>query len=341
MNKFLVCLFSLVAVATAHADHKPGHTGGFSMSGSLEGGLSVGFGGSAAGGVDWLVDNVEMQNGYTISDKTKVTVNHGFSAMSATPTGSAGHAQDSVRFFSPATIAAGGLAYEVREAYVTHQCADKFTTSVGMFRNIFGMENMWDRYDMANYYYSRAYQTWQGLGWNYNLGVKFDIHGLEATLFQSANSATDTRTTPGVAARYKFDISGGDWTLTPVVSAYFGRWYGAPKDIGFSAGAMWKMGTLWANLEFEYGQQKTTANVTSSKDWSIIAEPGFDLGFASLSAKWEFTSNTAGTTDMNLSAGLTKSYDKLRTRLLYTHNNLGGKLGAHANEVRMLFGAEW
>lgn len=352
MNKYLVSLLSLVAVATAHADHKADHKGGFSMSGNFEAGLATSFGGSATKGFDWLVDNVEMKNGYTISDKTKVSVTHGFSAFNsanaAAATQATGRAQDSRNFFSPATIAAAGLgmSYSVREAYITHQCTDKITTSVGLFKNVFGMENMWDRFDMANYYYSRAYRVWQANGWNYNLGMKWNLYGLEATLFQSIASAADIRTTPGVALRYKFDVAGGDWTLTPVLSAYFGKFFGAPKDIGFSGGAMWKMGTLWTNLEFEYGQTKSIpAGATLAKDWSIIVEPGFDLGVANVSAKWEFTSNTvgaaAGVTDMNISAAITKSYDKMRTRLAYIHNNLGGKLGVHSNEVRLLFGAEW
>ena len=141
-------------------------------------------------------------------------------------------------------------------------------------------------------------------------------------------------------------MAGGDWTLTPVLSAYLGKWYGAPKDIGFSGGAMWKMGTLWTNFEFEYGQTKNVATgLANAKDWSLIVEPGFDLGVANLSAKWEMTSNTAGAgagvSDMNVSVAISKSYDKMRTKLLYAHNNLGGKLGGHANEVRLMFGADW
>ncbi len=345
MNKFLVCMLSLVAVATARADHKAGHTGGFSMTGNFTGGLATSFGGGGTHGFDWLVDNVEMKNGYTISDKTKVHVNHGFSADNGTRVAT-GRAQDSRNFYSGVTIAAGGLNYQVREAYVQHQCADKVTTSVGLFRNVFGMENMWDRYDMANYYYSRAYGVWQANGWNYNLGIKWDIYGLEAALFQSTNGGGDTRSTPGLAFRYKFDVAGGDWTLTPVLSAYLGKWFGSPKDIAFSGGAMWKMGTLWTNLEFEYGMTKSIpAGTTTAKDWSLIVEPGFDLGVANLSAKWELTSNTAGAaaavSDMNISVAISKSYDKMNTKLLYAHNNLGGKLGAHNNEVRLLFGAEW
>ncbi len=348
MNKFLICLLSLVAVTTARADHKAGHGGGLSMGGNFEAGFATSFGGATKSGFDWLVDNVEFKNGYTISDKTKVTVNHGFSAMGTTTTPVAtGRGQDSRNFYSPAQIGAAGIGmvYQVREAYVTHQCADKVTTSVGLFKNVFGMENMWDRYDMANYYYSRAYGVWQGNGWNYNYGMKWDVHGIEAALFQSTNGGGDTRSTPGLALRYKFDVAGGDWTLTPVLSAYLGKWYGAPKDIGFSGGAMWKMGTLWTNLEFEFGQTKTLAGVATAKDWSLIVEPGFDLGIANLSAKWEMTSNTAGAgagvSDMNLSVAISKSYDKMRTKLLYAHNNLGGKLGGHANEVRLMFGADW
>ncbi len=348
MNKFLICLLSLVAVATARADHKAGHAGGgFTMNGNIEAGVATSFGGSSTKGFQWLVDNVEMKNGYTISDKTKVKLNHSFAANNGTALTATGRGQDSRSFYSGVNVgAAGGLMYSIREAYIQHQCSDKVTTTVGLFRNVFGMENMWDRYDMPNYYYSRAYGVWQGNGWNYNLGVKFDLYGVEATVFQSANSTTDARTTPGLALRYKFDVAGGDWTLTPVFSAYFGKWFGAPKDMGFSGGAMWKMGTLWTNLEFEFGQTKSIpAGAALAKDWSLIVEPGFDLGVANLSAKWELTSNTAGagaaTSDMNVSVAISKTYDKMRAKLLYAHNNLGGKFTGHANEVRVLFGTDW
>lgn len=353
MNKFLVCMLSLVAVATARADHKAGHSGGgFTMSGNIEGGLATAFGGSSTKGFRWIIDNVEMKNGYTVSDKTKVHIAHGFAVNNGAgntasfAAGAAAGSQDSRSYYGATIGAAAGLMYNVREAYVTHQCADKITTTVGLFRNVFGMENMWDRFDMHTYYYSRAYGVWQANGWNYNLGMKWDIYGLEATLFQSANTTPDTRTTPGIALRYKFDVAGGDWTLTPVISAYLGKWFGAPKDIGFSGGAMWKMGTLWSNLEFEYGQTKSTATgLAVAKDWSLIVEPGFDLGVANVSAKWELTSNTAAagaaTSDMNVSLAVSKAYDKMRAKLLYTHANLGGKLGGHANEIRLLFGAEW
>lgn len=347
MNKYLVCVLSLFVVAAARADHKADHKGPLSMGGSFEGGLATSFGGATTKGSEWLVDNVEMKNGYTVSDKTKVTVIHGFTANNGVATGQTSRGADSRGFFNPMAMIGGavGLLYGVREAYVTHQCAEKFNTSVGMFRNVFGFENQWDRYDMATYYYSRAYGVWQGNGWNYNLGVKFNIHGLDATVFQSVNGGGDTRSTPGVALRYKFDVSGGDWTLTPVLSAYFGKFFGAPKDMAFSGGATWKMGALWTNASFEWGQAKPTAGGTGPKDWSIVVEPGFDLGVANFSAKWEFTENTtaagAKTNDMNLGVALTKSYDKMRTRILYAHNNLGGKFTGHANEIRLLFGAEW
>lgn len=357
MNKYLVCLLSAFAVAAAHADHAPGHKGAFTMNGSAEGGFAASFGGTLPKGFNFLVDNIELKKAYTVSEKTKVTMSSAFSVNNGTAAGAWGRALDTRSFYSPAVLGAGGtFTYSVREALISHQCGENWTTSIGLFRTPFGMENMWDRFAMHSYHYTASYGIVHGSlggaalgfagGWTYNTGALMNLYGLEWALFTSAVGGGDTRVLPGTALRYKFDVAGGDWTLTPVVSAYLGRFFGGPKDIGASAGAMWKMGTLWANVEFLYGSSKAvTAGASAAKTWSIWVEPGFDLGFANVSAKWEFNEQTtvaaAKTNDMNLSAAISKNYDKLRTRLVYTHANLGGKLGAHGNELRLLVGAEW
>lgn len=319
--------------------------------GHFEAGIAGSFGGSATRGLQWLVDNFELHHGYSISPTTRATLIHGFAANNVSALRATGRAQDSSSFFSPvtlstvaatATTAAGGLTYEVREAYLSHQFSEKFTLSMGLFRNPFGLENLIDRYQLPTYYYSRAYGVWQGLGWNYNLGAKFDFFGVEATFFQSLDSSGANR--PSFAFRYKFEKKGEDWSLVPVASVYLGKLFVGPKDVGFSAGVMAKKKLWFANFEWVFGQRSSIpAGTLVSRDWSAILETGFELPAVTLSAKGELTDNRfpTGATDINLGVAVTKTFDRLRAKLLYSHVNLRGNLGSHANELRLLFGVDW
>src|SRR5690606_22693633 len=151
---------------------------------------------------------------------------------------------DSVNFYGALLGTVGGFSYGLREAYVDHMFGDNFKLTAGFFRNNFGMENMWSRYAMHSYHYSTAYGMAQLNGWNYDTGLRFTLMDLgpgdlEVSLFNSAlNPGAAGKDTVGTAVRYSFDIDGGGWTLTPVVSTYLGRWQGGPRDIGASAGTM-------------------------------------------------------------------------------------------------------
>lgn len=359
MKVAVFCLF-LSAAAAASAPPKRGPQSdlavaaepvGLTLNGHFEGGIAGSFGGSAVRGLQWLVDNFELQNGYAVSEKTKVTVIHGFAANNASALRATGRAQDSSAYFSPASIstvpattttAAGGLTYTVREAYLWHRFTEKFSLTTGLFRNPFGMENFVDRYDLPTYYYSRAYGVWQGYGWNYNLGVKVDVAGFEAALFQALDSSGANR--PSLAFRYHVELKQKDGSLTPVLSIYTGKYFVGPKDLGFSAGLMMRKKSFFTNFEAVYGQRKSIpGGATVGQDWSVILEPGVEVGTVTLSAKGELTSNTAASTrnDVNLGVAVSKSFDNMRVRALYSHTNLRGNLGSHANELRLLFGARW
>jgi len=359
MRSLLVCLFacltasaapkSAASIALAVPAKEPASS--FTTNGHFEGGIAGSFGGSATRGLQWLVDDFELHNGYSVSDSTKLTVIHGFAANNVSALRATGRAQDSSSFFSPAAIstsaatattAAGGLTYHVREAYLAHRFSPKFQLSAGLIRNVFGLENLVDRYQIATYYYSRAYSLWQSLGWNYTVGAKFELAGLELTFFQALDGTGANR--PSLAARYKIEIKKGDWSLTPVLSVYAGKFFKGPKDLGVSAGLLWRRQNLFFNFEGVFGQRLVLADGSlSSRDWSLILEPGAELGFATLSVKGELSQNRfpVGATDFNAGVAVAKTFDRWRAKLLYAHNNLKGDLGVHANELRLLFGTEW
>jgi hypothetical protein len=361
-RKILICCFSLFAACAMGASKRAPKRAPQSepiaapppvltTSGHFEAGIAGSFGGSATPGLQWLVDNFELHHGYAISPATSVTLIHGFAANNVSALKATGRAQDSASFFSPvsistspatATTAPGGLTYHAREAYITHRFSENFAVTMGLFRNVFGLENLIDRYQLPTYYHSRAHGLWQAMGWNYNLGVKLDIAGFEMTFFQALDSSGRNR--PSLALRYKRELTSGDWSLTPVFSIYAGKFFVGPKDIGVSAGLMAKRKNLFGNFEAVFGQRSSIpAGTLVSRDWSIVAEPGLILPAVTLSVKGELTSNMfpIGLTDLNLGIAVTKTFDKFRARLLYSHINLRGSLGSHANELRLLFGAEW
>ena len=275
--------------------------------GHFEAGIAGTFGGSATRGLQWLLDNFELHHGYAISPVTQVVVIHGIAANNGSALRATGGAQDSASFFSPvaisttpatATSAAGGATYHVREAYISHQFSGDFAVTTGLFRNLFGLENLIDRYQLPTYYHSRAHGVWQSMGWNYNFGVKFDVYGLETSFFQALDSSGANR--PSFAFRYKFERKGADWSIKPVASLYMGKFFKGPKDLGLSAGLMLKKKSFFANLEAVAGRRITIpAGTLSSRDWSLVAEPGLELPAATLSAKIELTSNMTpiGATD--------------------------------------------
>lgn len=349
-----VALVGLFCAAVAQADHATGHEGkGFTKSGSFEGGYGYNWGGGATDS-NFLVDHATLNMTGTISDKTSVVINNAFSVNNGAVAATTG-ARNARNYFSGAVLAVGGFAYANQGAYLQHKCSDNVTTSIGHLRNPFGMEGLWSRYDMPTYYYSAAYTTAQGYGWNYDLGVKFTLTDIlpgswEIAVLdgQADNQAGENFSVPSAAIRWVYEMKGGDWSFSPVVSAHFGRWHGAPEDMGITAGGMFKSGGMWANLEWVMANRNLTpTGTTRAKAMSIYVEPGMDLGMAEVSLKGEFASADAtgtgtNTTDFNVGVAVGKTYtEKYRIRALYQHTNLGGKLGAHNNDFRLLFGTKW
>ena len=204
------------------------------------------------------------------------------------------------------------------------------------------MENLVDRYEIPTYYYSRAYSLWQSFGWNYTVGAKFEIAGLELTFFQALDITGANR--PSLAARYKLEIKKNESTFTPVFSVYTGKFLKGPKDLGISGGFMWKRKNLLVNFEAVFGQTLAIPDgALTTRDLAFILEPGIELPFATFSVKAELANNRfpVGSSEVNLGVAITKNVEKWRTKLLYAHNNLMGNLGVHANELRLLFGTEF
>jgi hypothetical protein len=109
---------------------------------------------------------------------------------------------------------------------------------------------------------------------------------------------------------------------------------------------MFKMGTLWANAEFLYTSRNLTPlGSTKAKNLSAYLEPGVDLGVAQIGVKGEWNSvdpSTGSTSDFNVGVSLGHTYnDKYRIRAVYQHAGLGGKIGGHTNDFRLLFGTKW
>ena len=341
-------LVGLVCVA-AQATHTPGHEGkGITMGGSFEGGYNY-FWTSGVNDSQFLVDHAALSMTGNVSDKTTVVINNAFALRPGNALNAANTAS-TANYFSNATLTNGGFVYSNLGAYISHKCAEGWVTSVGHMRNPFGMEGMWSRYEMPTYYYSSAYTSAQGLGWNYDLGVKFTLTdmipgSLELTVADghAANPAGENKS-PALVGRYSYAMKGGDWTFTPVVSAYYSRFSGGP-DLGITAGGMLKMGTLWVNAEWVMVNR--TVNAVKTKNSSIYVEPGMELGFADVSVKAEYNMNDvnatgSNTNDINVGVALSKTYnEKYRIRATYQHTNLSAKVGAHNNDFRLLFGTTW
>ncbi len=342
-----LALIGMICASGAFADHKAGHEGkGMSMGGTIEGGWALNFT-TGASSSHFILDAATMNMTYEVSDKLKVVVGNAFAVGDGGGL-AGGAAANSAVYFSGArltsTNAAPGTAFAFANnaAYLEHKCADGLTTAVGHFMMPFGMESLTSRFDSATYYYSGAYTNANTLGYTYDVGFKFTLTDYipgttEIAIVDGhrANIAGENKT-PAEAIRWWYEMKSGDMTFTPVVSAYFGR---GADNLGLSGGGMLKSGAWWANAEFVYTSQKTAA---TAKTWSVYAEPGFDLGMANFSAKWQLNNNGTNS-DMDIGVGLTKNYsDKLRVRLLYDFMNVSKKLAAaSSHDVRLLLGAKW
>lgn len=348
-----VCFVGLAAATVAMANHEKMDGKAPAMGGTFEGGISYSVTPGATSGTQWFVDGLHLRNHFDVSDKTKVILENALGVNGPTKfAGGAGGASSVANesfYFSNArlTSAAAGVGsasfvFANQAAYIQHECAKGFYTSVGHMKTPLGMENMWNRYDMHSYYFSPAYTGAQAAGWNYDLGLKLHLVDIlpgsfEFMLLDGRGLMTGGPSTPGVAARYHYELKSGDWSLTPVLSVLAEKWNGGPDELAVTAGGMYKMGALWFNAEWYYG--KTAAG----KGWNITAEPGFDFGVAEFSAKYDFVNNsTASQTDHMVGVALSKTYEeKYRVKATYEHGNLSGKLGAHVNDFRLLFATKW
>lgn len=362
MNNYLklICLGLGCSIAALAAEGMKVH-----VNGSAEAGFAHSWQPASGAAVktkesQLALDDVTLKMTFEASEKTKVVVQNAFAVAGRTPAtyGTAlSNGLNSNTYYSNATLtgAAGArLAFANNGAYIEHKCTDWITASAGHFRVPFGMESMGHRYDTHSYYYSTAYRVANTYQWYYDTGLLFTLKDmipgtLELAVIDGRDNlaAADPDSTPGAVARYSYEWSSGDMSITPTASLYTARWVGGPKDLGISAGLNWKMGSLWANAEFVRLKSHVAAaadpNVT---DTSIVIEPGIDLGMANVSLKvdklFNKTAADVKTDDWNLGAALSKNYDGYRIRLVYQHLNFQSAAGRRpGNDIRLLFGTKW
>jgi len=363
-----LCFISAVLVVTAQAAHDGSKTA--PVSGSIEAGwgwASTPTNGAAAGlsGSRFFVDQVNLKHHFDVNDKTSVTIHNAMAMNTNNNLNALLNTQNGVNYLAKdAQLSTGTFTFANQGAFLTHKCADGMWTSVGNLATPFGMESMSSRYDMATYFYSSSISRAHSAGWMYDLGVNLhfvdSIPGsLEFSILDGRGTSTlgntvDGTNTPAVALRYSFALKNSDWSLTPVVSTYLGQWRGGPSNLGITAGLAYKMGALWTNFEFLYTSVKVAGNAGTLKDnqWSVVLEPGFDLGVAELSAKFEYLNNkdegidTTANSNMNLGLAVSKVYDdKYRIKLAYQHAAFSrkgagftaGPTQTPVNDVRLLF----
>lgn len=338
--KLSVVAFAFSGIANANHETKWPAT-----SGSFAGGLGYSWTTGGSSGSNFFVDGLHLKNRFEVSPKLSVVLHNAFAVNSAN-TGPAAFNEST--YFSTATISGGNLVFSNLAAYIQHECSKTLTWAFGHMRTGLGMESMMDRNDMMSYYYSYGYAKANTVNMNYDLGLKFTINdvlpgALEVAVVDGRAGRTGMYGW-GLAARWHADFkSGNDTVITPVVSTVLENWRGGPRDIGITAGAMTKFSSFKLNAEWFFIQTGT------SKDWHIMAEPGFDLGMFDISVKYNFinqgTTATGGasTTDHMLGAAISKTYDdKYTAKLAYNHYNLGGKLaGGHVNDIRLVFSTKW
>lgn len=315
----------------------------------------------------FLVDQLKMRMDGTISNTTKVVLQKGIFLHSNT--GGSPDFADSVNYTSQAQYrlsTAATLAFEA--AYIDHKCGEGMHTWIGLFGTPFGIESMFDRYDRGAYYYS-GFMTgmYYGMGIAYDLGVKIALTdilpgSLEIAVLdgRTYSGGGDTHLSPAVALRWSMESKSGDMSITPVVSAYLGRFHGFAKQMMLGGGIIGKFGALSANAEVLWGSNQQVAGDTSANNkdskLAVYVEPAFDLGMAAISAKAEFVSDSpagggASQSDFNVGAAISKSYEgNFNVKLAYQHIGLSGNLGngaavaagtTHANDFRVLVSTKW
>lgn len=357
-----LCLLGLsLCLVSAQAEGMKG----FTMSGTFEGGYALSWTKTPASitSDQVLVDHLGLKTHVDVSDKVKIVINKGIAIRSGSPSQGLNNAFNTTAYYSPVLVATAGgvggfLTFAVNSAYLEHRCHEKVTTWVGHFKVPFGMESMWERYDMHTYYYSGTHTVAQGYGWFYDTGAKIALNDvlpgtMELAVVDGRNSGQVY--SPAAAWRWYHQLKMGDGTITPVLSVYAGKWRGEPSDLGFSGGLMWKSsGSVWANAEFMYTSNEPSPTAgTKNKYWGIFVEPGAEFGGINVSAKAEYNNMALGaaasTNDWNVGLALSHDYsDKLRVKLAYQHLGINGNFtplmgvaATHINDVRILLATKW
>jgi hypothetical protein len=338
----------VLAVQAQGAEEKKG----LMIGGSFEGGYAHSWGeGAIKKGSQFFIDDLNTKFNVNVSDKVKVVIDEHFAGASTGNPSTATNWNSSNQTFNKMQLGATNspLTMSAQAAYVEHKCSDHMTTQFGYVRTPFGMENMWSRYDNKTYYYASGFATQHAYGWDADLGIKSTFSGmgnLEVALLEGRGNtqATAHSNMPAVAARWSTDHKAGGMNITPVISAYTGRWRGGPLDLGVSAGASMKMGTIGINAEYLYSAM-SPADATNDKikGHNVWVEPSIDLGVINASAKVDYVNGKIGSNDStsnwNLSAAVTRDWDKLRIRGAFTTRNL--KQGTREHDFRVMFGTKF
>lgn len=338
----------VLAVQAQGAEEKKG----LMIGGSFEGGYAHSWGEKVTKSSQFFIDDLNTKLNVNVSDKVKVVIDEHFAGASTGNPSTATNWNSSAQNFNKMQLGAvnSPLTMSAQAAYVEHKCGDHMTSQFGYVRTPFGMENMWSRYDSKTYYYSTAFSTQHSYGWDADLGIKSTFTGmgnLEVALLEGRGNATTGvahQAMPAAAARWSTDTKAGGMNITPVISAYTGRWHGGPLDLGVSAGASMKMGMIGINAEYMYtGMSKADVDGDKTKGHNVWVEPSFDLGVVNASAKIDYVNSKVGngdaTSNWNLSAALTHDWDKLRIRGAFTTRNL--KQGAKEHDFRVMFGTKF
>ena len=343
----------VLAVQAQGAEEKKG----LMIGGSFEGGYAHSWGDNTSKGSKFFIDDLNMKFNVNVSDKVKVVVDqHWAATASANPYTKALHNWDSsAQNFDSLTLTGGSsgssLTMSTQAAYVEHKCGDHMTSQFGFVRTPFGIENMWTRYNSHSYYYSSGFNNQYTYGWDADLGIKstFTHFGnLEVALLEGRRHTGDLHINmPAAAARWSTEMKASGMNITPVVSAYTGRWRGGPLDLGVAAGATMKMGMFGVNAEYMYGKHNSDdTEAGTDKQHNVWVEPTFDLGVVNASAKVDWVSNKDGAndsqSDWNLSGAVTHDWDKLRVRAAFTTRNLKNRApGDRQHDFRVMFGTQF
>jgi hypothetical protein len=344
-------------------------TKGVQLSGNVNTGFAytwqpLGAGAGTNQDTQFIVDNATVKLEANISDTTKLVFTNAISLLSAETLTAEGY-YNSNDYYSQYKITSGDGRFVMSnlDAYVEHKFSDGFKLAFGNMKTPWGLESMVDRWDVPSYYYSYVYFATMQFGWDYDTGLKLTLSDvipgkIELSIVDGRANSTDIWSPAGVI-RYSIDYKNGDFSITPEVSAYLGKWSGGPDNLGISAGAWIKYAQYFANLEFQYTSMATDTYVPNSqvKIWEAMLEPGVELGgIATVSAKVEVVNQTipggSANTDMNIGGAITHDYNngEFRIRLAYEHGGLLNKFimpaasasgQAPVNDLRLLFGTKF